>query len=104
MPRKTVKWETLCRRTNYPKLGYLIYRLKRMGIKCRFARCAKGLSRTFHADRILEVQSDLFDEAWRLLGERWSTIGVEPNPRGRTTLDDMPDDHWVFKQHKEERP
>lgn len=98
-----MKWETLCRRTEYPKLGYIIHRLKCLNIPCRFQCCANGLVRTFHASRILEVPSDRHTEAWIVLGERWSKAG-QPNPRGMTNLDDMPDDHPAFAPFSDIQP
>ena len=64
-----MKFVTFCKRTDYPKLGYLIYRLKEMGIPCRFASNENGLIRSFHASHILEVDEVHLEKADALLSE-----------------------------------
>jgi len=56
-----MSWTTLTRRTDLPKLSWLMVALKDAGIMCRM----NGTS--FHAP-ILEVKKSKFDEAWKLLG------------------------------------
>jgi len=87
--KPTGTWETLCRRTNYPKLGYIIAKLKEKGIPCRFS----GF-RTFHADHILLVPKYLYLEASEILDER----------HGRYRLDDVRDDHPKFLPYNGIKP
>jgi hypothetical protein len=101
----TQNWETLCKRTDYPKLGYIIHRLKQSGIDCKFLTNGDGDAvRSFHADNILLVDSGKYDAAWELLGEKWSKARGMASRRGRTTLDDMPDDHPAFSGYENETP
>jgi len=98
-------WETLCKRTDYPKLGYIIHRLKQAGIDCKFETNADGNGiRSFHADNILLVDAAKEEEAWEIMGEKWSKATGQPSSRGRTTLDDMPDDHPAFRGYADETP
>lgn len=94
---------TFCKRTDYPKLGYIIFRLKALGIPCRFASNELGFLRSFHADYILEVDEASLEQADALLAEKWSKKG-EPSSRGRTRLDDIPDDHPCFFPYRDESP
>lgn len=98
-----MKFVTFCKRTDYPKLGYLIYRLKEMGIPCRFASNENGLIRSFHASHILEVDEVHLEKADALLSEKWNQRG-EPSSRGRTRLDDLDDDHTAFFPYRDEVP
>jgi hypothetical protein len=99
------QWETLCKRTGYPKLGYIIHRLKQAGIGCKFETDGDGNGiRSFHADNILLVDADRSDAAWEIMGEKWSKATGRASRRGRTTLDDMPDDHPAFSGYKDETP
>jgi len=92
-----MSWMTLLRRTEYPKLGYLIRRFEDAGIPCRFERSADGkLMRTFHSSHILQIPDDMGPQAWKILDEPWARIRGAPSLRGSTTLDDMPDDHPAF--------
>ena len=86
--RRAGRWLTLCKRTNYPKLGYIIDKLKRHHIPCRFN------GRSFHADHILEVPEHLYVLAMGVLEER----------HGRYRLDDVRDDHPKFNDYAEVRP
>jgi hypothetical protein len=85
--KANIEWAELCRRTNYPKLGYIIYRLKLMGVACRFQ------GESWHAP-ILAVDKSKFKEAWMLLSEKF----------GRRCLDDISDDHWRWEKYDGERP
>lgn len=85
-------WELLCKRTNYPKLGYIIYRLQQAGIPYKLSEGS------FHADPLLYVDKVYFLLANHLLGERWSKTKRCPNAKGKTTLGDMPDDDKCFTQ------
>jgi hypothetical protein len=92
------RWTQLCKRTEYPKLGYIIKRLERMGIAHTFEYNDKGEEiSSLHAEHILLVDEARADEAWALLSERWSKAAGKPSTRGRTTLDDMPDDSPCFQ-------
>lgn len=75
------------KRTNYPKLGYIINRLKAKGVACRL----NGAS--WHAP-ILEVDAAKLDQAWAILGEKI----------GRYPLDDVRDDLPRFQPFSEEKP
>ena len=67
------KWETLCKRTDYPKLGYIIHRLKQAGIPCQFETDENGRQiGSFHSSYILQVAGDRADDAWEIMGEKWS--------------------------------
>lgn len=81
-------YEILCKRTNYPKLGYIIFRLRELGIDCRLRK-----NESFYAP-ILEVDKEKLPEAWALLGER----------HGRCALDDIRDNHPKFRRFEDERP
>lgn len=95
----------LCKRTDYPKLGYIIHRLDEMGIACSFEYGKDGREiRSFHADHILMVESQRFDEAWKLLGEKWSMKRGCQDTRGKTMLDEMPDDHPAFVKYADVEP
>lgn len=101
----TSDWETLCKRTDYPKLGYIIYRLKLAGIPCQFETDENGNRiGSFHADNILQVAADRAEDAWKIMGEKWSKASGAASSRGRTTLDEMPDDHPAFRGYMGERP
>jgi hypothetical protein len=82
------KFVTLCKRTNYPKLGYIIHELNEKGIACRFN------GESFHADHILEVVESRIDDASAILDER----------HGRYTLDNVRDDHPKFLPYADVRP
>ncbi len=101
----TQNWGTLCKRTEYPKLGYIIHRLKKAGIGCKFLTDSDGnVIRSFHADNILLVDADKEAAAWGIMGEKWSKATGQPSRRGRTTLDNMPDDHPAFSGYEHETP
>lgn len=76
-----MSWARLCKRTNYPKLGWLMEQLKDAGIEYRL----NGYS--FHAP-ILEVRDDQLDMA----------LGI-PMP-----IDDVPDDDPQFKHEDADYP
>jgi len=63
------------RRTDYPKLNWLVGKLKDAGIRCFI------VGETFHAP-ISWVHEDDLDAAWEIL---------DP-------VDDLPDDHEMFTQ------
>jgi hypothetical protein len=81
-------WALLCKRTNYPKLGYIIHRLKSEKIACRFN------GESWHADYRLEVEASREADAWKILRER----------HGRYRLDDVRDDHPKFLPYEEQKP
>lgn len=81
-------FEALCRRTDYPKLGYIIDRLNKLEIPC----CLHGS--TAHAEHILWVQKTHLDKAAEVLEER----------HGRYRLDDVRDDHPKFNEFKDVKP
>jgi hypothetical protein len=98
-------WETLCKRTDYPKLGYIIHRLKQAGVPCKFETDEQGRRvGSFHASNILLIDEAHADAAWEIMGEKWSKATGKPSSRGRTTLDDMPDDHPAFRGYADETP
>jgi hypothetical protein len=82
-----IKYAMLCKRTNYPKLGYVIHKLKEQGIACRL------FGESWHAP-ILEVDRSKLGEAWQVLGEK----------HGRYALDDVRDDHPKFLPYAEVTP
>lgn len=95
--RPRTKWVSFTRRTNYPKLGYIIYRLKNAGVKYR---CERESS---HAP-ILEVPEVDLDLANSILGESVTLSGKPSTPRfTKTTLDDLADDHKIFAEWNYER-
>jgi hypothetical protein len=83
-----IHWVLFTKRTDYPKLGYILHRLKELAIACRFG------NRTWHADLSLYVDKDRESDAWALLSER----------HGRFELDDIRDDHPKFKPFASEQP
>ena len=90
----------LCKRTNYPKLGYIIHRLKEKGIHCEFERDKNGETiSSSHADYILLVDEKKSEEAENILLERWNKNKGELCPKGRTILDHMPDDSPCFQKY-----
>ena len=100
-----MKLTQLCKRTDYPKLGYIIHRLNNLGIACSFKYDKqRNKVSSFHADHILLVEEDRADEAWALLSERWNKSRGKPDPKGRTTLDNMPDDAQCFSMYANETP
>lgn len=70
------------KRTEFPKLGYIIHRLNNAGIPS----VLDGSSS--HAP-ILRVRKGHENDAWRILDEKAS-------PRSRKTIDDMDDDDKRF--------
>lgn len=82
-----IKYTMFTKRTNYPKLGYIIFKLKEKGIACRL------FGESWHAP-ILEVDRSKMGEAWQLLGEK----------HGRYQLDDVRDDHPKFLPYAEVKP
>ncbi len=92
MSTRQTKWELLTKRTNEPKLNYIEYRLDEIGINY------KRDGESFHAP-CLYVDARHSARAWALLNEKWSKTGdIGPNQRGRTALDDIPDDDPRFNQ------
>jgi hypothetical protein len=83
-----IKWTQFTKRTNYPKLGYIIKRLKDKRIACRFN------GESWHAP-ILDVDDSKFKEALAILGERHYN---------KFTLDDARDDHPKFFDYRDEKP
>jgi len=77
-----------CKRTDYPKLGYIIQRLNDEGIPCLME------GRSFHADHCLYVFKPYEKEAWNVLDEK----------RGRYRLDDVRDDHPSFLPYQDVEP
>jgi hypothetical protein len=72
------------KRTDYPKLGYIIHRLNEEGVP----NVIHG--RSFHGP-ILRVHKDYEELAWAVLGER---VG-----RSRKRLDDLDDDDPRFEEY-----
>jgi hypothetical protein len=83
-----MNWTLLCKRTDYPKLGYIIFRCRELGIRTRF----KGSS--FHALHCLEIDAERQADGLHLLSEI----------HGAYALDDMRDDHPKFKPFADEVP
>ena len=77
-----------CKRTDYPKLGYIIHRLNEAGI----ASILHG--RSFHAP-CLYVAKDCEDAAWGILSAPY---------HGKTSLDDLPDDLGFFRCYTDTQP
>ena len=86
--KSKITWELFTKRTDYPKLGYIIKRLKDEGIACKFD------GRSWHADHCLMVEASRIQDAWAILSER----------HGRYTLDDVRDDHPKFEAWETEQP
>lgn len=95
----TEPWEPICRRTEYPKLGYIIARFEGEGIRCRFATQDGKVLSTFHAGHILEVPAADAPRAWAILEEP----SLCPEHTGET-LDETPDDHSAFAFYDNTRP
>jgi hypothetical protein len=86
--RQFDKWvrenfEMLTKRTDYPKLGYIISRLNDLGIGCLLH------GKSFHAEHLLWVEKARFAEASAVLSEK----------HGKKILDEMPDDHSSFRPY-----
>jgi hypothetical protein len=98
MAKKT-EWVQFTKRTDEPKLNYLEHRLDEAGIPHR------RNGRSWHAP-IMEIQSEFNGKAWKIMSERWRLRGDEvgAHPRGRTTLDDIPDDdeRFIVWKHEED--
>lgn len=90
------KYVTLCKRTNFPKLGYIIHQLNIQNISC----CLDGQS--FHAP-ILKVDESKWNQAFEILLQKWNKTGF-PSQNARTKLDDMPDDHNCFNMYANIKP
>jgi hypothetical protein len=82
-----MNWTLLCKRTEYPKLGYIIFKLRELGIRTRF----NGGS--WHAEHRLEVDESRAQDAWDLLASG-----------GSRTLDDIDDDHPAFAAYCDIQP
>ena len=89
------KYEILCKRTERPKLGYIIHRLNEAGI----ASVIYGSS--FHAEECLYVEKSKIEEAWKILE---STFNPEAPNGYVSTLDDMRDDDGVFYEYENTQP
>jgi len=79
---------TFTRRTDFPKLGYIIDRLNELNIPSVLH------GDTFHADHILWVPESRHEEAWAILDDKW----------GDDRLDDVPDDDPSFEEYALVRP
>lgn len=79
-----MNWEVFCKRTGDPKLQYIEGMLDERGIPHR----RNGES--WHAP-ILEVPEQHLDVAWRMLSEKL------PGRGRKLTLDEMPDNHPIFR-------
>ena len=84
-----MNWETLCKRTEDPKLRYIEALLTSRGIPNR----RNGDS--WHAP-ILEVPTARFKDAWAILGLQ-ARRDLDLPVRYGVTLDDVPDDHRAFQ-------
>lgn len=82
------KFVLMCKRTDFPKLGYIIHRLNELGIPCIL------YGRSFHADNCLWVDESRAQEAWDILSEKF----------GKKRLDDIRDDDPRFERYVAERP
>jgi hypothetical protein len=78
------------KRTDYPKLGYLIHRLNEAGIP------SVQHGDSFHAP-LLWVRKDCEERADAILKEKAS-------PRARRSLDDVPDDDRRFEEYANTKP
>jgi hypothetical protein len=76
-----MKWETLCRRTNEPKLSYIEGLLTKKGIP------HKRDGESFHAP-ILKVPFEMYQKAWDVL-----SMDIP----GKGELDEIPDDDPMFQ-------
>ena len=86
------EFEILCKRTDYPKLGYVISRLNDLGIPCLLH------GKSGHAAHILWVEKSRAREAWSLLAEKSkATIGGK-------SLDEIRDDHPCFRDYAGVKP
>jgi hypothetical protein len=84
------KWVTFCKRTEYPKLGYLIYRLRCAGVRTRQTK------HSFHAP-ILEVPEEDEHIANSILAEK-TTLDGRHSLRAKHRLDDLADDSPCFRR------
>lgn len=83
-------FEIFCKRTDYPKLGYIISRLNALGIPCLLH------GESFHAENILWVSKEgkNYEKAYKIFNEK--CVGKR--------LDDIPDDHWFFDPYASVKP
>jgi hypothetical protein len=88
-PAQSVEWTLLCKNTEYPKLGYIIYRCRELGIRTRFDGHFM-----MHADHALYIDKAREADGWAILSER----------HGRRDLDDVRDDHPKFDAFANEQP
>ena len=81
------EWAMVCKRTDDPKLAWIENRLDALGIEHR-----RGIP-SFHANATLEVPAEQETAFWEFM--------MQPAPskyrRWYKTLDDMPDDHAIFR-------
>jgi hypothetical protein len=88
--KQRAKWieantEVVCKRTDFPKLGYIIHRFNEAGIPSIL------WGESWHAP-ILRVHKDYADQAWDILGEKKSK-------RSKKTLDDLADNLSIFSEY-----
>lgn len=86
-----MKWDTLCKRTNDPKLSFIEHALDLRGIPHR----RDGES--WHAP-ILQVPEENLDAAGGMLSESARQSHDLPVRFG-VCLDDVPDDHECFREY-----
>ena len=79
-----------CKRTDYPKLGYIIHRLNKIGIPSKLE------GHSFHADHVLYVDKENERYALGVLNEKFG--------RSRRCIDDLPDDDQRFLPWAKTRP
>lgn len=84
---RPIKWVLFCKRTNYPKLGYIIHKLNTKGIPCKL------YGESWHAP-ILCVPIQFEEAADAILMEPW----------GKEVLDDAEDDYEMFNDYKDVKP
>lgn len=89
-------WVSLLRRTNEPKLSYMRHRLTQAGIP----NVRRGKS--WWAP-IIQIPESYQSEAYSILDERWSEKRFGFDPKGGTSLDDIPDDDPRFVEWKEQK-
>ena len=81
----------LTRRTNYPKLGYIIAQLEEHSVPCEFHEVA-----SFHAP-ILDIADDDWDVGNAILS-------AESPVKGYPSLDEVPDDDEFFLPWADRQP
>lgn len=96
-PRAPVAWTHFTRRTDWPKLGFILAECRRLNIPTRRAPID-----SMHGP-IIDIPAELEHAADAILSMRCRIDG-KPSPRGRFTLDDIADDAPYFHAYAQVQP